>query len=126
LSRETTFERDLHPRTDRAALGEIFTDLCERVASDLRLKGYVGRSVGVKLRYDDFRIATRELSLPQPTGDAKAIRHAAGLCLKRMALDRKLRLLGVRVGALCRPGTWVAEPGAIAPSKSNEATLPLF
>jgi DNA polymerase-4 len=126
LSRETTFERDLHPRADRAALGEIFTDLCERVADDLRRKGYVGRTIGVKLRYDDFRIATRELSLPLPTGDAKAIRHAGGLCLKRMALDRKLRLLGVRVGALCRPGAVVAEPGADYASKANDATLPLF
>ena len=27
FSRETTFERDLHPRHDRAALGEIFTAL---------------------------------------------------------------------------------------------------
>jgi DNA polymerase-4 len=126
LSRETTFERDLHPRTDRAALGEIFTDLCERVADDLRVKGYVGRSIGVKLRYDDFRIATRELSLPQPTGDAKTIRQAAGLCLKRMVLDRKLRLLGVRVGALCRPGTVVAEPAAAYASTVDETTLPLF
>lgn len=126
FSRETTFERDLHPRSDRAALGEIFTDLCERVADDLKRKGYVGRTVGVKLRYDDFRIATRELSLPLPTGDAKAIRHAAGLCLKRMTLDRKLRLLGVRVGALCRPGAVVAEPGAVYASTTDDATLPLF
>jgi DNA polymerase-4 len=126
LSRETTFERDLHPRTDRATLGEIFTELCQRVAEDLRLKGYVARTVGVKLRYDDFRIATRELSLPLPTGDAKAIRHAAGLCLKRMALDRKLRLLGVRVGTLCRPDLQVAEPVAAYPSSADDATLPLF
>jgi DNA polymerase IV len=126
LSRETTFERDLHPRTDRAALGKIFTELCQRVAEDLRRKGYVARTVGVKLRYDDFRIASRELSLPLPTGDAKAIRHAAGLCLKRMALDQKLRLLGVRVGTLCRPGTSVAEPAAAYASSADDATLPLF
>jgi DNA polymerase IV len=126
LSRETTFERDLHPRTDRAALGEIFTNLCKQVADDLKRKGYVGRTVGVKLRYDDFRIATRELSLPQPTGDAKVIRHAAGLCLKRVALDRRLRLLGVRVGTLCRPGTLIAEPAAADASTADETTLPLF
>ncbi|MBI4997536.1 MAG: DNA polymerase IV [Rhodocyclales bacterium] len=126
LSRETTFERDLHPRGDRAALGGIFTQLCERVAEDLRRKGYVGRTVGVKLRYDDFRIATRELTLPQPTDDAQAIRHAAGLCLKRLSLDRKLRLLGVRVGTLCRPVTAVAEPAAAYASPADDATLPLF
>lgn len=126
LSRETTFERDLHPRTDRAALGAIFTELCERVADDLKRKGYVGRTVGIKLRYDDFRVANRELTLPVATGDAKAIRHAAGLCLKRITLDRKLRLLGVRVGTLCRPDTLIAEPAANSASTSDDATLPLF
>jgi DNA polymerase-4 len=126
LSRETTFEHDLHPRSDRAALGAIFTELCEHIADDLKRQGYVGRTVGVKLRYDDFRIATRELTLPVPTGDAKAIRHAAGLCLKRMTLDRKLRLLGVRVGTLCRPGTGVEEPAAAYAASADDTTLPLF
>ena len=31
LSRETTFERDLHPRHDRKVLGELFTRLCEQL-----------------------------------------------------------------------------------------------
>ena len=43
-------------------------------------------------------------SLDAPTGDPCAIRRAAGECLKRVPLDRRIRLLGVRVGALSRPG----------------------
>src|SRR5690606_13129481 len=31
VSRETTFERDLHPRRDREELGAIFTRLCVRL-----------------------------------------------------------------------------------------------
>jgi DNA polymerase-4 len=104
VSRETTFERDLHPRQDRAKLGAIFTALCERVAGDLQRKGYVGRTVGIKLRYDDFRTVTRDASLPAPTDDAATIRRAAGECLKRVPLDRRLRLLGVRLSALSRAG----------------------
>jgi DNA polymerase IV len=100
ISRETTFERDLHAVRDRALLGEIFTTLCRQLAADLQRKGYVGRNVGIKLRYDDFRLLTRALTLPLPVGDAAAIRRAAGQCLKRAPLERKLRLLGVRVGAL--------------------------
>jgi DNA polymerase-4 len=42
MSRETTFERDLHAVRDKAELGAIFTDLCERLAEDLRRKGYGG------------------------------------------------------------------------------------
>jgi DNA polymerase-4 len=51
ISRETTFERDLHPRHDRAALSEIFTSLCTRVAEDLQRKAYLGRTIGIKLRF---------------------------------------------------------------------------
>ena len=104
LSRETTFERDMHARHDRDALSEIFTQLCTRVADDLQRKEYVGRTVGIKLRYDDFKIVTRDMSLPTSTNDAAAIRKAAGECLKRVPLDKKLRLLGVRISALSKAG----------------------
>jgi DNA polymerase-4 len=100
MSRETTFERDLHARRDRSTLSGIFTDLCVRVADDLRRKGYVGRTIGIKLRYDDFSIVTRDTTLAKPTADAAAIRQAAGECLRRVPLERRLRLLGVRVTAL--------------------------
>ncbi len=100
MSRETTFDRDLHAVRDRAELSRIFTDLCVRVAQDLQRKGYVGKTIGIKLRYDDFKTATRDHTLPLPTNDAAVIRRTAGLCLKRVPLDQRLRLLGVRVGTL--------------------------
>jgi len=100
MSRETTFERDLHPERDFQALAAVLATLCRQVAADLRRRGYAGRSVGVKARYDDFRIVTRELTLPEPVGDERAIRRAAFECLKRVPPVRRLRLLGVRVGNL--------------------------
>src|SRR5690606_1248290 len=115
ISRETTFERDLHPRHDRQELGEIFTRLCVRLAEDLARKGYVGRTVGVKLRYDDFRTVTRDVTLERPVCEAVAIRRAAGSCLKRVPLDRRLRLLGVRVGSLSQPGQAPAQPAGVDP-----------
>ncbi|MDR6538903.1 DNA polymerase-4 [Variovorax soli] len=105
MSRETTFERDLHAVRDRAELGTIFTHLCEKVAEDLQRKGYVGKTIGIKLRYADFKIATRDQTIEQFTSDAKTIRQAAGRCLKRVPLERPLRLLGVRVGALVKAGS---------------------
>ena len=104
MSRETTFERDLHPVRDRAELGAVFTDLCNRVAGDLQRKGYVGKTIGIKLRYDDFQIATRDQTIDHFTADAGAIRRIAGQCLKRVDLSRRLRLLGVRVGKLAPAG----------------------
>lgn len=100
LSRETTFERDLHAARDKAELGEIFTQLCQRLAADLQRRGLVGRTIGIKLRYADFAIATRDNTIDLPTADAVVIRQAAGLALKRVDLTRRIRLLGVRVGKL--------------------------
>jgi DNA polymerase-4 len=100
VSRETTFERDLHVRQDRAELSEIFTHLCVRVADDLIRKGVLGKTIGIKLRFDDFSTVTRDITLPEATNDAAKIRQAAGECLKRVPLQRRLRLLGVRISHL--------------------------
>lgn len=100
LSRETTFEKDLHAHRDRAALSSIFTALCNKLADDLRRKGYLSRTIGIKLRYDDFKSVTRDVTLPEPTADPQQIRLAAGTCLKRVPLVKKLRLLGVRASNL--------------------------
>jgi len=110
ISRETTFERDLHATQDRDVLSEIFTNLCKSLASDLERKGYLCRTVSIKLRFDDFRTVTRDITLERPTADALPIRRAAGECLKRIALDRKLRLLGVKASALSKPGIEDVEP----------------
>jgi len=125
MSRETTFERDLHAVRDKALLGEIFTALCEQVAGDLQRKGYVGKTIGIKLRYDDFKIATRDQTVAEFTQDAATIRRVAGQCLKRVPLQKRLRLLGVRVGALARVG----EQAAAAQGRDTHAdpfTAPLF
>jgi DNA polymerase-4 len=102
MSRETTFDKDLHVLNDRAALGEIFTRLCQQVAADLQRKGYVGKTIGIKLRFDNFQSVTRDQTIDHYTADAADIRKIGGLCLKRVDMKRRLRLLGVRVGALVK------------------------
>lgn len=109
ISRETTFERDLHARHDRDTLSGIFTSLCQRVSEDLKRKGYVGRTIGIKLRYDDFKTVTRDISIDAPTDNAATIRRAAGECLLRVPLQKKLRLLGVKISALSKPGVDTAK-----------------
>ncbi len=121
LSRETTFERDLHAVHDRAELGAVFTRLAEAVAADLQRKGYAGKTIGIKLRFDDFRIATRDQTVAEPTQDARRIRQIAGQCLKRVELSRRLRLLGVRVGSLVR-----ADRLSAASEEDSNHDLPLF
>ena len=119
ISRETTFERDLHPRRDRAALSAVFTALCSQVAADLQRKGYLGRTIGIKLRFEDFRTVTRDLTLPAPTADPAVIRRAAGECLRRVPLEQKLRLLGVRASTLSSSSA----PPVITESPQGELSL---
>lgn len=113
ISRETTFERDLHARQDKAALEEIFTKLCLRVADDLKRKGYATRTIGIKLRYADFQAVTRDITLPTAIVDGMEIRKAAGECLKRVPLEQKIRLLGVRAGGLLPISRLAPEPVAL-------------
>jgi DNA polymerase IV len=100
ISRETTFERDLDPKRDRETLSRILLDLCVKLSSDLKRKGYKGKTIGVKLRYANFKIVTRDTTLRFAIDDAESIRDAVRSCLKRVSLDARLRLLGVRVAAL--------------------------
>ena len=127
ISRETTFERDLHAVHDRAELGRIFTALCEQVAQDLQRKGYAGRTIGIKLRYADFRGATRDQTIAQATQDAAMLRRVAGQCLKRVPLQQRLRLLGVRVASLVPVAEAALHPAAAhSPGPAQGETLGLF
>ena len=133
MSRETTFAHDLHALRDRAELGAIFTRLCERVAEDLQRKGYAGRTIGIKLRYANFKSVTREITTDAFTQDAHTIRRIAGQCLRRVSLEQPLRLLGVRVGSLVVWDTRLQQPLAVEKvatkrhtSKADTLTLPLF
>jgi DNA polymerase-4 len=100
LSRETTFERDLHAKQDRTRLSAIFTDLCNRLADDLLRKGYATKTIGIKIKYADFQVITRDLTLPVAIDEGAAIRLAATECLRRVPLEQRIRLLGVRAGSL--------------------------
>ncbi|HVK32211.1 MAG TPA: DNA polymerase IV [Burkholderiaceae bacterium] len=104
MSRETTFDRDLSAQADRAELGAILDELVGELAHDLQRKGYLGRTVGIKLRFDDFKTVTRDLTLADATAEADAIRRAAGLCLKRVDFSRRIRLMGVRMASLRHAG----------------------
>ena len=122
ISRETTFERDLHPRQDRDELSRILLDLCERLSLDLTRQNYMARSVGIKLRFEDFSTITRDQTLPCPIADASSLRDAARASLRRVALDRKLRLIGIRAGSLVK-GT---DPSNLASGQRVVATSGLF
>ena len=94
-SRETTFQNDVD---DWQELARTLARLARSVADDLARRQLRGRNIGVKLRFADFATHTRALTLREPTASYERIRKAAFECLGRIALDRPVRLIGVRVG----------------------------
>jgi DNA polymerase-4 len=98
-SRETTFAVDIGEWQE---IARTLAALVREVVADLRRDGVCGRTVGVKVRFSDFTTVTRDSTLAEPTGREDPIRRAAFECLSRVPLDRRVRLLGVRVGNLVK------------------------
>jgi DNA polymerase-4 len=98
-SAERTFAEDV---SDRREVARRLGALCIELAGELAAEGYAGRTVGIKLRFADFVTCTRDLSFAGWTADVRTLRRAAFECLKRIDLDRPVRLVGVRVSELRR------------------------
>jgi DNA polymerase IV len=96
-SRETTFERDLRGLDAlEPVLGSLSEDLCRTLARQER----AGRTIGIKVRLDDFSTHTRARSLAEPTNDVAVVRRVARQLLREFDPPRPVRLLGVRVAGL--------------------------
>ncbi|MGH2400471.1 MAG: hypothetical protein ACRDF6_11570 [bacterium] len=98
------------------------------MSGDLVRQLYLGKTVGIKLRYADFHTLTRDITLEAPTADADTIRGAARACLRRVPLDCRLRLLGVRVSSLVRRGgdKDTMDPVSVPDDHAARKSLPLF
>jgi len=96
-SRETTFDRDL---ADPVALESILMGLVERLCTALAEQRRGGRTIGIKVRLDDFSTHTRARTLPQAVDSVDRVAPVAIDLLRRFAAPRPVRLLGVRVAGL--------------------------
>ncbi len=96
ISHETTFARDV---ADPDTLRAVLLDLTEQVAWRLRRHGKCGRTVQLKLRFDDFRTVTRAHSLRDASDATQVIWHTVSRLLDRELAQGipPLRLLGMGV-----------------------------
>jgi DNA polymerase IV len=96
-SRERTFDSDLrNPEQLRQALEAMARELCASLAGH----GRRGRTIGIKVRLDDFTTVTRAHTVPEPTSDVELVTAVAVGLLAEYAPMRPVRLLGVRVAGL--------------------------
>jgi len=96
-SRERTFDTDIaDPVELLAILGALTQQLCDA----LERQGVHGRTVGIKVRLDDFSTHTRARTLRAPVSSIEHVAPVAQELLREFAAPRPVRLLGVRVAGL--------------------------
>jgi DNA polymerase IV len=95
-SAETTFDLDVGDRAElEAHLGQLAEELCRRLGKrELR-----GRSIGIKVRLDDWTNVTRSHSVAEATNDPAVVGPVALDLLRAYDPPRPVRLLGVRVAS---------------------------
>jgi DNA polymerase IV len=105
ISAECTFDRDLRTRDEiaRTLLGHA-----SRVAERLTDAGISAGAVTVKLKYHDFTLLTRRMTLPEPASDTRTLHDVCLQLLERFPLDgARIRLTGVAAQDL---GGEIAQP----------------
>jgi DNA polymerase IV len=96
-SRETTFDTDI---ADAMTLERILTELTEKLCRGLAEQERRGRTIGIKVRLDDFSTHTRARTLAEPVSSPDRVLPVALDLLRRFGTPRPVRLLGVRVAGL--------------------------
>jgi DNA polymerase-4 len=95
VGQEETFDTDV---LELEALRKALLSLAQRVTRRMRQSGFAGRTISLKVKYQDFRQITRSLTLPETTNDGGNVyRQVCGLLSKTEAGRRPIRLLGISV-----------------------------
>src|SRR3954465_9988622 len=93
-SRETTFDRDL---VGVDALQPVLDRLTAQLCETLARQRSSGRTIGIKVRLDDFSTHTRARTIAEPTNDEELVRRVASELLRGFAPPRQGRLPRVGV-----------------------------
>jgi len=96
-SRERTFDTDI---SDSTRLTSILEELTSELCDALERQQVRGRTIGIKVRLDDFSTHTRARTLRGPVSSMEQVWPVARDLLGEFAAPRPVRLLGVRVAGL--------------------------
>jgi len=116
-SAETTFDTDV---ADRAAMEGHIAELAEELCRRLRKRELTGRTIGIKVRLDDWTNVTRGHTVEEATNDPAVVRRVALDLLRAYDPPRPVRLLGVRVAGFGEP-----DPGAQGATAASDPQLRL-
>lgn len=106
-SAETTFDVDVGDHDEMAAhIASLAKELCRR----LRSRDLAGRTIGIKVRLDDWTNVTRAHTVEEPTNDPDVVGPVALDLLRAYSPPRPVRLLGVRVAGFAHDDAERDEP----------------
>ena len=121
-SAETTFDVDVRDRAElEASLAGLAEELCRR----LRSRDLDGRTIGIKVRLDDWTNVTRAHTVDGPTNDPAVVGSVALDLLRAYNPQRPVRLLGVRVASFDRDSGAEGDDAAGAPERRPQLQLSL-
>jgi DNA polymerase-4 len=110
---EKSISADRTLDVDLTAPADVHRELlrhADEVASRLRHRSLGARTVGIKIRFADFRTITRVRTLPNWTDDTGAIYSAAAQLYDALDLDRpRIRLVGVKAENLAEAASVVEQ-----------------
>ncbi len=98
-SAERTFDVDV---SERAVLESVLTGLAEELCGRLSSRGLAGRTIGIKVRLEDWTNVTRSQTVARPTADPALVGSIARELFRAYDPPRPVRLLGVRVASFGR------------------------
>lgn len=93
-SAECTFACDT---LDREILKTALLEHAERICARVRSHGLKGRRITLKIKFSDFQIITRSLTLGQPLDSTQKIFEASLHLLAKTPLPKKIRLIGLGI-----------------------------
>lgn len=98
IGKEVTLQEDI---SDRTVMRDVLESLAARVEDTLGEYGAKGRTITLKVKYDDFKSISRSITLPGFVNSADILLENAGALLEKTEAGcRKVRLLGISVSNL--------------------------
>lgn len=95
ISNETTFEQNT---SDEEMITGTLLSLCEKVAGRLRKAGLKGKTITLKIRFEDFKTFTRTITIWRLTNYDDVIYNEINkLYSNFQSSEKKIRLVGVKV-----------------------------
>jgi DNA polymerase IV (archaeal DinB-like DNA polymerase) len=100
ISREITFGSDTR---DMTLITGAIDEMTASIVDTMKRKQIRGRTIGVKLRYQDFTTINRSSSVDHPIDDLRAIRTISCQIYQELDMGAPIRLIGVRISGLVHP-----------------------